>query len=100
MILLALGDCECPTNGDIYGQIEPRTHTTFDACCPCRTVLFDDDVYLKGQGYEATMEARKSLETSEDFTKVRHLLAFVVLARRTRVAPEITLEQDNTRCSA
>lgn len=40
--------------------------------CLCfRTVLFDDDIYLKGQGYGATMEARKWLETSEEFTQVR-----------------------------
>lgn len=40
--------------------------------CLCfRTVLFDDDIYLKGRGYGATMEARKWLETSEDFTQVR-----------------------------
>eukprot|EP00903_Cladosiphon_okamuranus_P007797 g7546.t1 len=38
-------------------------------CIGDRTVLFDDDVYLKGRGYEATMEARKWLETSEDLTQ-------------------------------
>lgn len=36
-----------------------------------RTVLFDDDTYLKGRGLNATMEARLWLETSEEFKQVR-----------------------------
>lgn len=35
-----------------------------------RTVLFDDDTYLKGRGFDATMEARLWLETSDEFKQV------------------------------
>lgn len=45
-------------------------HACFRALCFYRTVLFEDEVYLKGQTYNATMETRKWLETNEDFTQV------------------------------
>lgn len=36
-----------------------------------RAVLFDDDIYLKGRGFKATMDTRNWLENNQDFTQVR-----------------------------
>lgn len=64
-----------PTPRNVGGLAYMRLNVsspTFAVGCLClRTVLFDDDIYLKGRGYEATMEARKWLETNEDLTQVR-----------------------------
>ncbi|CAM9252372.1 unnamed protein product [Ectocarpus sp. 12 AP-2014] len=38
-------------------------------CIGDRAVLFDDDIYLKGRGFKATMDARNWLETNQDFTQ-------------------------------
>ncbi|CAM9145767.1 unnamed protein product [Ectocarpus sp. 8 AP-2014] len=39
-------------------------------CIGDRAILFDDDIYLKGRGFKATMDARKWLETNQDFMQV------------------------------